>query len=468
MQVLQGKSIQKDRADKTLFTIRDLKLSTGQKVGLIGDNGVGKSTLLQMMVGEDLDYEGQLALFCDVAYVPQLKEDEALSGGEIVLSAVKRALAQRASFLILDEPTANLDWENQQWLIYQLRRYRGCLLVVSHDRAFLDRLVDEIWVLDEGRLVTYQGNYSQVESQREQERQQSFQDYTIYKEKVRQLESILEKKKAAAKKLTKKKKTVSRSDWKVNSKLGAYDGKSKAMAKSAKAIEKRVERLDVVARPKKEAWVKLELKGKLQTKAHRLLRLEAGKVFISEQYLFSHPELSVTFGEKIGLMGRNGVGKTTLVEQIIQRKRIGYYSNQLEIAYFSQKLQQLDCEKTVVENASNTSLQDRVTVLNLLAMLGLPYQKSQQLVKKLSGGERVRLGLAKVLLSDANLLILDEPTNFLDLTSIKALEQFLERYQGAVLLISHDEALVTRLSQTVWKVENHRMDIRSLIPQISK
>ncbi|WP_153060205.1 ATP-binding cassette domain-containing protein, partial [Streptococcus suis] len=124
------------------------------------------------------------------------------------------------------------------------------------------------------------------------------------------------------------------------------------------------------------------------------------------------------------------------------------------IAYFAQDLINLDEEKTAFENVSCTSLQDKMTILNLLGMLGLSYDKAQQMVANLSGGERVRLSLAKVLLTDANLLILDEPTNFLDLTAIEALERFLKEYQGSVLVISHDQEFVDKVATSKWWIKD--------------
>ncbi|CQR24833.1 ABC transporter ATP-binding protein [Streptococcus varani] len=459
MKVLEGHQIEKEVVGTKLFSIPQLQLHTGQKIGLIGNNGVGKTTLLKMIIGEDNEYLGNIRLLADIAYLAQVKEQEALSGGEQVLQALKVALSQGPAFLLLDEPTANLDRGNQEWLLHQLKGYRGCLLVVSHDRAFLNRLVDEIWVLENQSLLTYKGNYDQVEEIRKREREGQFHEFIEYKEKVRKLERVVQEKKVKAKKMTKKKKTVSRSDWKVNSRLGAYDGKEKALGKSAKAIEKRIESLVKVEKPQKEAWVKLETKGQLVRSAHRLLRLEEGTVWRDGNFLFSHDRFSVAFGEKIGLLGRNGSGKTSFVQQILMQKLPGYYSQDLKIAYFSQNLQELDPSKTVFENARLDSLQDRVTILNLLAMLGLRYDKAQKKVSQLSGGEMVRLFLAKVLLADANLLVLDEPTNFLDLTSILALESFLQQYPGSLILISHDEIFLKKCASTCMKIENGQLRI---------
>ncbi|WP_349989010.1 ATP-binding cassette domain-containing protein [Streptococcus handemini] len=249
--------------------------------------------------------------------------------------------------------------------------------------------------------------------------------------------------------------------------MGSYDSQAKAMAKSAKAIEKRIERLERVTQPRKEAWAKLEMKGVIAQDIHTLFRLEAGQVRIDGQRLFDYPLFSMHKGDRLALTGRNGSGKTTFIRQLVRKELAGYFSEKLAIAYFAQDLQDLDETQSAFENAASCSVQDRVTILNLLAMLGIRYEKARQKVAVLSGGERVRLSLAKTLLSDHHLLILDEPTNFLDLTTILALEKFLKDYKGSLLLISHDQAFVTNVMNQTWEIENgilgqvsreHRLD----------
>lgn len=454
MEMIKCIQLEKEIAGRSLFTIKQLSLQAGQKVGLVGNNGVGKSTFLKILLGLDKDFAGQIEVKADWAYVPQLQERSSLSGGEQVWKSIQEAFAQRPQLLIMDEPTANLDQEHQEKLIKQIKRYRGSLLVVSHDRHFLNQIASHIWHLEEGKVQVYLGNYEAFVESRRARREGQQQAYEAYQKKVAQLKKAQQERQVKAQKMGKKKKGISSSEWKVSAMMGSYDSQAKSMAKTAKHLEKRIERLDKVEQPRKERWVKMEAKGALDTGLHSLFRLQDGQLWIEETYLFDFPRLGMTFGDKLALVGSNGTGKTSFVRKLISKELAGYYNPKLKIAYFSQDLTSLNEEETAFVNASSRSLQDRVTVLNLLGMLGLSYDKAQQKVANLSGGERVRLSLAKVLLTDANLLILDEPTNFLDLTAIEALERFLTEYLGSVLVISHDQDFVDKVARSKWWIKD--------------
>lgn len=454
MEMIKCIQLEKEFAGRSLFTIKQLSLQAGQKVGLVGNNGVGKSTFLKILLGLDRDFAGQIEVKADWAYVPQLQERSSLSGGEQVWKSIQEAFAQRPQLLIMDEPTANLDQEHQEKLIKQIKRFRGSLLLVSHDRHFLNQVASHIWHLEEGKVQVYPGNYEAFVASRRAKREGQQAAYEAYQKKVAQLKNAQQERQVKAQKMGKRKKGVSSSEWKVNAMMGSYDSQAKSMAKTAKHLEKRIERLDKVEQPRKERWAKMEAKGALDTGLHSLFRLQAGQLWIEETYLFDFPQLGMTFGDKLALVGSNGTGKTSFVRKLISKELEGYYNPKLKIAYFAQDLINLDEEKTAFENISCTSLQDRVTVLNLLGMLGLSYDKAQQKVANLSGGERVRLSLAKVLLTDANLLILDEPTNFLDLTAIEALERFLKEYQGSVFVISHDQDFVDKVATSKWWIKD--------------
>ncbi|CYV45855.1 ATP-binding cassette domain-containing protein [Streptococcus suis] len=187
MEMIKCIQLEKESAGRSLFTIQQLSLQAGQKVGLVGNNGVGKSTFLKILLGLDRDFAGQIEVKADWAYVPQLQERSSLSGGEQVWKSIQEAFAQRPQLLIMDEPTANLDQDHQEKLIKQIKRYRGSLLVVSHDRHFLNQIASHIWHLEEGKVQVYLGNYEAFVESHRARREGQQEAYEAYQKKVAQL-----------------------------------------------------------------------------------------------------------------------------------------------------------------------------------------------------------------------------------------------------------------------------------------
>ncbi|HEM5171223.1 TPA: ABC-F family ATP-binding cassette domain-containing protein [Streptococcus suis] len=181
-----------------------MSLQAGQKVGLVGNNGVGKSTFLKILLGLDRDFAGQIEVKADWAYVPQLQERSSLSGGEQVWKSIQEAFAQRPQLLIMDEPTANLDQDHQEKLIKQIKRYRGSLLVVSHDRHFLNQVASHIWHLEEGSIQVYTGNYEAFVESRRARREGQQEAYEAYQKKVAQLKKAQHERQIKAQKMGKK------------------------------------------------------------------------------------------------------------------------------------------------------------------------------------------------------------------------------------------------------------------------
>lgn len=459
MEQLKLNQVTKELVDAILFKIDECHINAGEIVGLIGRNGTGKSTLLKMIIGEDSTYQGQINVFGRIGYLPQIKATSQESGGEQVKRYLTTVLDTNPDFLILDEPTANLDQENIQWLLQKLKAIGKTILIVSHDRYFLNQLVDKIWFMENQTMTEYIGNYDSMQATREKERKRQEREYQHHQDTVKRLEEEARQRTVRANKLTKYKKSVSRSEWKARSVGGSYDGQARRLAKSAKSLEKRIDQLNQVEKPSSERSFKLESVGHLNTEVRTLINLDAGVVKQNDRKLFAYPPLKVTFGEKLAIQGPNQAGKTTFVRQLIHQILPGYYSDQLHIGYFAQDFTQFTLDQTVLENVSTTSEQDSFTIRNLLAMLGFVDQMIHKKVTVLSGGERVRVALAKVLLSDNNLLILDEPTNYLDVMTLEALEDFLQTYQGTVILISHDHEFMNKVVDTTLNIEEGQLKL---------
>lgn len=457
MEVVHLNKVSKLFADRKLFELSSLTVNSGDQIVLIGANGVGKSTLLKMIAGIDDDYQGQILVRGEVAYVPQLKEISSQSGGEQVRAYLLAAFRQRADLLILDEPSTNLDQEGIAWLIQQLRRFRGTLLMVSHDRYFINQLATKIWYLDAEAIKVYAGNYNDFEQVQLEERSNQEREFKVYQKKVDNLRRSAEAKERQAQKLTKRKKNISFSEWKARSLAGSYDGKQRALSKSAQNLQGRLDKLEQVEQPRDKKGLKFKEIGNHLPSGGQLVHLKEGQLSVDGKFLFSYSDWVLKSGDKIILSGANQAGKTTFVRQLLKQSLEGVYSPRLRSAYYAQNFEALDLDKSALANLQETSAQDRAVLINLLTALNLTYDQIFQPLHHLSGGERVKVQLAKVLSADANLLILDEPTNYLDVQTIQSLENFLSDYQGAVILISHDRVFLDRIAAREYAIIDQKL-----------
>lgn len=191
-----------------------------------------------------------------------------------------------------------------------------------------------------------------------------------------------------------------------------------------------------------------------------MCRLTQGQVNRKDEPLFGYPDLVIQRGNRIILTGRNKSGKTTFIKQLLSKQLPGYYAERLVFSYLSQGLPIVNNDQTPFEWVTRESSQNKVTILNHLAMFGITYQKSHQTMSHLSGGEQVRVALVKALLADSHCLILDEPTNFLDLTAMKALEECLVNYRGTFIIVSHDERFTKMIGGTYWTIKDGLLIIR--------
>lgn len=442
MAILELNHIKKIWQAELIFEIDRLLVQPQDRIGLVGANGSGKSTLLRMIMGMDTDYQGRIDLRVPVDYLPQMQAPSPQSGGEATITALQPLFAQPKSLLILDEPTANLDLDHKNCLIQQVKDYPGAVLMVSHDRDFLDQMVDWIWAIEQRRLSVYKGNYTDYLSFQRSERAKKWQDYYQYQDRLQRLQASAQKRLDRAQSFKKKKASISWSDYKVNNFAGKYDAQEKAMAKSAKALERRMNRLEKVDKPAKEKRYTLKALGHLSDPSNTLIHLQDVDVQVDDRLLFHLQHFKLQKGDKVGLLGPNKAGKTTFLKGMVSRSLPGYYYDQLSVGYFSQNFDQLDLNQSILENVTQDSVQSMTLIRNLLAGLGFNIDKLDQRISTLSGGEQVRLSLAKVLLADHHLLFLDEPTNYLDLPTLQELEAFLQEYPGTFVLVSHDQQFI--------------------------
>lgn len=443
--------------DRVLWNTSSLTANQGQKIGVIGKNGVGKTTLFRLLMGEYHQYTGKVVVSGTLDYFQQIPHQAVVSGGELTKERLLKHLTKAQDILLLDEPTNHLDSTNKKWLLDSLKKSKQTILVISHDRELLDEVVDTIWEIAEQKIEVYHGNYTLYEQMKQHKIVCQQKQYAQYQRTVSRLQVEVANRLQKASCMTKQKKNISHSEWKAVSFTASYDTQAKKKAKAAKAIEKRLERLEKVAPPKVERGIVLKSVGHLGETGMTLMTLRNVLIQQRQTKLFSIDYFTIKQGQHIVITGNNGSGKTTFYKQILTQTLKGYYHRKLAIGYFQQDLHHLNMEKTVYQEASLYSLQDRQTIERLLVGLGFAYPQLSQMINTLSGGERVKVALAQVLLGDYHLLILDEPTNFLDMQARIVLENFLKDYSGAFLLTTHDKHVISVVSNERYRIQKQTL-----------
>ncbi|MEO6282548.1 MAG: ABC-F family ATP-binding cassette domain-containing protein [Dyadobacter sp.] len=502
--------------DRALYDSASLHIKPKQKIGLIGLNGTGKSTLLRMINGEfqpdggniskagdctigflnqdllsyqsddsilsvamqaferqnvlqiqmdkilhDMEHNYTDALVDRLArvqdefealdgYTIQSKAEAILeglgfvtddlhrplrlfSGGWRMRVMLAKLLLQKPSLLMLDEPTNHLDLPSIQWVEKYVQSYEGAVIVVSHDRAFLDNTIDTTVEVANGKLNYYAGNYSYYMEEKEERNEIQRGAYENQQAKIRQTERFIERFKAKA-------------------------TKSRQVQSRVKALDK----MDVVDQVIDEN-AKVHFRFQFTTQPGRhVFQLEDASKAYGEKVILQGTNISMERGDKIALIGANGRGKSTVLrvvagtEPIEGKRRLGH--NVSFTFYAQHQLESLNVQHNLLEelkyaNSNKTETELR-TVLGCFLFTGDDVFKK---IKVLSGGEKSRVALAKVLLSQANFLLLDEPTNHLDMQSVNILIQALQQYEGSYIVVSHDRYFVENIANKIWYIEDHEI-----------
>lgn len=497
------------RGTRLLYAHANLIASPGERIGLVGPNGCGKSTLFAAILGDLAPEDGELETppHERIAHVAQsftvediscidcvlsghaplmnakaaLKRAEA-SGDEMALAAahselaevnegavvaqakailaglgfaeadscrkvhdfsggwrnriqLARALMRPADLLLLDEPTNHLDIDSLIWLENWLRRVEATVIIISHDREFLDRAVNTIWSVEDGTICRYAGNYSQFELARIEKLRAQESARRAYETQAAHLTSFIERFRAKATK-----------------------------ARQAQSRIKMLEKLQAVEPVRAKRECRFNFLKPLRLPEH-LVDGENLKIGYGDKVVLSGVSFSIRSGERIGILGVNGAGKSTLVKAIVGeltpmsgelRRGQG-----LEIGYFAQhQLDQLRMDETPLEHLRHLAPDAREQELrDFLGTYRFSGDFAEAKVAPMSGGEKARLALALIAWKKPNLLVLDEPTNHLDMETREALTMALSTYEGAVLLVSHDRHLLRAVTDELWLVHEGRKEV---------
>lgn len=350
-----------------------------------------------------------------------------LSGGQKTRVALGRLLLVKPDILLLDEPTNHLDMESIAWLETYLSNYTGSVIIVAHDRYFLDRTVKKIVELDRGQSTVFTGNYTAYSEKKAMLRQAQIKAYLNQQQEIRHQEEVI-------------------------AKLKSFN-REKSI-KRAESREKMLSKIEVLEKPTEiDDTMDIRLEPQVVSGNDVMTVTDLSKSYGSLR-LFEHADFEIKRGERVAVIGNNGTGKTTLLKIINHMEsadsgeiRLG---SKVQIGYYDQEHQVLHMEKTVFEEIQDTyPNMNNTQVRNCLASFLFTGDDVFKRISDLSGGERGRVSLAKLMLSEANFLILDEPTNHLDITSKEILEDALNRYTGTVLYVSHDRYFINRTATRI-------------------
>ncbi len=478
MNILTVENITKSYGVRKLFDNASFFLAEGEKIGIIGINGTGKSTLLKIIAGIEEPDEGRVikANHCMIRFLPQNPEFEPeetvleavlrdnrntenemiiesdaksmltklgvtdfeqpcgqLSGGQRKRLALVAVLLSTAEILVLDEPTNHLDSEMSGWLEEMLRNRRGAVIMVTHDRYFLDSVSNRIIEIDKGHIYSYDANYS---------------GYLELKMQREEMELASERKRQSI----------------LRTELAWVQRGARARTTKQKARLERYEELKNMQAPTQDGTVELSSAvtrlGKTTVELHNISKAYGEKRLIEDfTYIFLK-------NDRVGFIGANGSGKSTLMKMLMgqvepdnghiemgQTVKISYYAQEIGDDVMNPKQRVIDYIRDVAEFVTTT--EGKISASRMLERFLFEGEDQYGLIGKLSGGEKRRLHLCKVLMEAPNVLILDEPTNDLDIATLRVLEDYLDSFQGIVIVVSHDRYFLDRTVRRIFSFEGN-------------
>lgn len=518
--LVQLQKISKNYGTIPLFEELNFQINQGEKIGLIGTNGSGKSTILKIITGiESIDsgtvsckknsrigyleqmpteseqpvkeylletfvrlneIQKQLTHLETQMTIPEIdlekillrygqKQEEflqtggyeienklemianglkinhllaknlsELSGGERTVVALGRILLQDNDLVLLDEPTNHLDTQRIQWLEGYLNHENTAYLIISHDRLFLDHTVERIAELEDGRMLEYQGNYSSYKKQKEEQLEKLRKDFAEQQKEIQKLKLAIRRFR----------------QW-------GHEGDNEKFFKKAKQLEKRLEAIQKIPKPKDEKMKKRKQFMATERSGKEVLQFEKVSKSYDGHQLFQQVDFSIFWQERIAVIGKNGAGKSTLLKLILTLENINSgkmkQGTNLEIGYLPQQIQYEDPKRSILQEFNRACGSLEQESRQFLAKYSFYSEDVTKQVRFLSGGEKIRLELAKLMHNKVNFLILDEPTNHLDIETREEIETILKEYKGTLLVVSHDRFFLEKMFNTFLVIEDQKI-----------
>ncbi len=476
MSLARLNKVKKYYGDRLILDIDKLEILDGDRIGLVGVNGAGKTTLIKALINDTPIDEGNVYLTKSFAYISQTEDanekfldnnfknifnapfeyDDFLSGGEKVKFKIAKALGENKNLIIADEPTANLDGYSIGILEKMLKNYNGALLLVSHDRNFLDVLCNTIIEIEDGKIKIYKGNYSKYLELKALERQRSETEYVAYINEKKHIENAILNKQNIKDSIRRTPKRMGNSEARLH-KMGGQKGK-KNLDNNIKALKSRVDHLDVKEKPKNIKETKIKVQDNLKITSKNLIEVKHLNLIAGDKLLLKDASFKIKNGRKVALIGNNGCGKSTLLKEIISNKNNIKILDNVVIGYFDQSQYILNDNESILKNILRDCSYDESFIRTNLDGFGFKGDTVFKQVSLLSGGEKVKVALCKVLLSDNNLMILDEPTNYLDIKSMEALESALINCNKTLIIVSHDRKFISNICNYILEIDNNKIN----------
>ena len=363
------------------------------------------------------------------------KQVDSLSGGQKTRVALGKLLLTKPDIILLDEPTNHLDMDSISWLETYLLNYSGAVLIVSHDRYFLDRVVTKVVEVDNKKVTTFEGNYTAYSQKKAMLREAAYHAWVNQQQEIHHQEEVI-------------------------AKLKSFN-REKSI-KRAESREKMLDKMDVLEKPTEvRSDMRIRLEPRI-TSGNDVLTVEHLSKAFPGQTLFQDLNFEIKRGERVAIIGNNGTGKTTILKILneVIRPDVGSFTlgSRVQIGYYDQEHQVLNMNNTVFDEISNAYPDlTNTRIRNVLAAFLFTGEDVFKRIADLSGGEKGRVSLAKMMLSSANFLILDEPTNHLDITSKEILEEAIRNYTGTVLYVSHDRYFINQTATRIIELKDKQL-----------